>query len=225
MSFKILLVEDDFVLADLLEQELQGCGHHVTSVPDGRRALRLLSTEAFDAVILDRMLPAIDGIALLELVRELNLTLPIVMLTSMHQSHEKIEGLKAGADDYLVKPVTAQELDARLHAIIRGRRWKDGSGELRAGDVRVDPKRHRAWRGTRDLDLPATELKLLTELVRNAGAVATRSMLLERVWNYDFDPETNIVDVYIRRLRKRLNGPGEDDLIQSMRGVGYLLRA
>lgn len=225
MGLRLLLVEDDAPLAELLARDLEEIGHGVRHVADGAEALRLLTDEPFDAVVLDRMLPALDGISLLERLRRQNVTLPVVMLTALGRAPEKIEGLHAGADDYVVKPVSAQELDARLQAILRGRQWMmKGDDTIRAGAIVVSPTKHRAWRDGRDLDLPVTELKLLAELARNAGSVVTRAMLLERVWEYDFEPTTNVVDVYIRRLRQKLTAAGEGDLITTMRGVGYMLQ-
>jgi two-component system OmpR family response regulator len=222
---KILLVDDDPVLADALADELTGFGHALSTAGDGRAALAAIDQDAFDAVVLDRMMPRVDGIALLERLRGDSRSIPVIMLSARGQSDDKISGLAAGADDYVVKPVEAAELHARLQAVVRGRQWtREASDTLRAGDIVVSPSRFRAWRADVPLDLAKLELKLLAEFVRNADTVLTRAMLIERVWGYDFEPDTNLVDVYIRRLRQKLTAQGGDDPIQTMRGVGYLLR-
>jgi len=222
---KILLVDDDPVFAEALAEELTGFGHSLAVVGDGRAALQAVDQDAHDAVVLDRMMPRVDGIALLERLRADARSIPVIMLSARGGSDDKISGLAAGADDYVVKPVEAAELHARLQAVVRGRQWTRGTSDtLRAGDIVVSPTRFRAWRADRPLDLPNLELKLLAEFVRQPGSVLTRAMLIERVWGYDFEPETNLVDVYVRRLRQKLTAAGEDDPIATMRGVGYMLR-
>jgi two-component system OmpR family response regulator len=226
MSLNLLLVEDDPALAASLADELRGLGHRVTIGTDGQEALAAVSGEQFDALILDRMLPLVDGISVLQRLRREKVTLPIVMLSALARSVEKVEGLEAGADDYIAKPVPVAELQARLLAVLRGRQWTASDTDtLRAGDIVVSPGKYRAWRGGKPLDLAKVELNLLAELVRNKDSVLTRAMLTERVWQYDFEPTTNIVDAYIRRLRVKLTADGGDDPIVTMRGVGYLLRA
>ena len=225
-SLNVLIVEDDAALARLLSQQLAAFGHRSSIASDGRAALAAIGQEAFDVVVLDRMLPVLNGIAVLEHLRNGAVLLPVLMLTALGQTVERVEGLEAGADDYVVKPVDPIELNARLRALVRARHYASDSSEtIRAGDILVSPTKLRAWRKDRDLDLPRTEFKLLLELARNAGSVLTRPMLIERVWRYDFEPTTNIVDAYIRRLRVKLTQFGDDDPITTMRGFGYLLRA
>lgn len=222
---KILLVDDDTMFASALAEELSAFDHDVAVAHDGRDGLAAIDQDAFDAVVLDRMMPRVDGIALIERLRGDARSIPVIMLSARGQSDDKISGLAAGADDYVVKPVDAAELQARLQAVVRGRQWtREASDTLRAGDVVVSPSRFRAWRADQPLDLAKLELKLLAELVRNADTVLTRAMLIERVWGYDFEPDTNLVDVYIRRLRQKLTAHGGDDPIHTMRGVGYVLR-
>lgn len=222
---KLLLVDDDTIFANALADELTAFDHAVTLAHDGRAGLAAIDQDAFDAVVLDRMMPRTDGIALLERLRGDARSVPVIMLSARGQSDDKITGLAAGADDYVVKPVDAAELNARLQAVARGRQWtREASDTLRARDIVVSPSRFRAWRDDHPLDLAKLELKLLAELVRNADTVLTRAMLIERVWGYDFEPDTNLVDVYIRRLRQKLTAHGGDDPIQTMRGVGYVLR-
>ncbi|WP_267393697.1 MULTISPECIES: response regulator transcription factor [unclassified Sphingomonas] len=228
MGLTLLLVEDDAIFAEALAGELRQFDHRVTVAGDGREALDAIDRDQFDAVVLDWMLPRLDGVAVLERLRSGERTLPVIMLSARGQSDEKVTGLVAGADDYVVKPVAAAELNARLHAVVRGRQWT-GAGTtanadtLRAGDIVVSPSRFRAWRGDVPIDLVNLELKLLAEFVRNAGSVLTRAMLLERVWGYDFEPTTNLVEVYIGRLRRKLAVSGDDPIV-TMRGVGYMLR-
>ena len=225
MTLQLLLVEDDAAYAAALADELRGIGHTVTVAGDGRAALTAMNEAAFDAVILDRMMPRLDGMSVLQTLRSGGMTLPVIMLTALSASQDKVEGLEAGADDYVVKPVAASELQARLTAILRGRGWTASSADtLQAGDIVVSPTTFRAWRRGRPIDLAKLELKLLIELVRNADAVLTRAMLIERVWVYDFMPDTNLVDVHIRRLRRKLTEGGDDDPIQTLRGIGYMLR-
>lgn len=225
MTLNVLIVEDDADLAESLEEQLGGFGHRTTSVDNGHKAMAAIASDAFDVVILDRIMPIMDGIAFLQHLRGAGHKIPVIMLTAFGKANQKVEGLEAGADDYVVKPIDTLELNARLNALVRARQWTgDDSDTIRAGSIVVSPTKHRAWRDGRALDLPKTELKLLTELARNAGSVMTRPMLLERVWNYDFEPATNIVETYIKRLRKKLTEEGEDDPIATLRGVGYMLK-
>ena len=221
----LLLVEDDATYAATLAEELRGLDHAVTVASTGIAALEAVARDRFDAMILDRMLPQMEGTCVLQRLREAGNTLPVVMLSALGRSAEKVEGLDAGADDYVVKPTPAAELDARLKALSRARGWTAAGGDtLRAGDITVSPTQLRAWRGDRPLDLTRLELALLTELARRPGTILTRAMLLERVWGYDFEPATNIVEAQVRMLRRKLTADGGDDPIVTKRGLGYLLR-
>lgn len=221
----LLLVEDDTRFAATLDADLTDLGHKVTRVAEGRAALDMVTTRSFDAMILDRMLPAMDGMAVLRWMREAGVTMPVIMLTALGGSPDKVDGLEQGADDYVVKPVDISELNARLQAIIRGRGWTAPDNDtIRAGDITVSPLRHRAWRNGQPVILPRVEFQLLAELVANADTVLTRAMLYERVWHYDFEPKSNIADMYIRRLRMKLMEAGGDDPIITVRGIGYMLR-
>lgn len=226
MAHHLLIVEDDEALALQLSEQLHQMGHGSVIVHDGRRAIEAVAGAQFDAIILDRILPSMDGMAVLRSLRDNNILTPVIMMTALGQSRQKVEGLESGADDYIVKPVDPAELNARLHALIRARGWVErGSDEtLRAGDLLISPTRHSAWRNGKALNLQKIEFRLLTELMRNADSTVTRAMLLERVWNYDFEPATNIVEAYIRRLRIKLTEFGGDDPIRTIRGVGYMLR-
>lgn len=225
MTLTVLIVEDDADLAESLEAQLGDFGHRCVSVDNGHKALATIGDEAFDVVILDRIMPVMDGLSFLTHLRAAGHKIPVIMLTAFGKATQKVEGLEAGADDYVVKPIDTLELNARLNALVRARQYTgEDSDTIRAGDIVVSPTKHRAWRDGKSLDLPKTELKLLTELARNAGSVLTRPMLLERVWNYDFEPTTNIVETYVKRLRKKLTEDGGDDPISTLRGVGYMLR-
>lgn len=221
----VLIVEDDQDLARTLAAQMDDFGHRTTTVDNGHQALAVVIDDAFDVMILDRVMPVMDGVTVLKNLRAAHVNLPVLMLTAFGKANQKVEGLEAGADDYVVKPVDAVELNARLHALVRARQWStEDSDTIRAGDILVSPTKYRAWRDGQSLDLPHTELRLLAELARHAGSVLTRPMLLEKVWNYDFEPTTNIVDTYIKRLRKKLMEHGGDDPISTLRGVGYMLR-
>lgn len=226
MGLNLLLVEDDATLAASMVEELETFGHSIVVAPDGQAAIVAVADAAFDAIILDRMLPVFDGVSVLTRLRREGVIVPVIMLTALGRSVEKVEGLDAGADDYVVKPVAAEELNARLHALIRARRWnvERDADTLRAGNLTISPAKFRAWRDGKPIDLPKVEFNLLAELARNADTVMTRAMLIERVWGYDFEPTTNIVDTYIRRLRVRLMADGGEDPILTVRGVGYTLK-
>ena len=221
----LLLVEDDADYADTLRSELTALDHRVVVAPTGPAALVEVERDRFDAVILDRMLPHLDGASVVRRLRDNGHRLPVLMLSALGPSDQKIDGLESGADDYVVKPTPAAELDARIKALVRARAWTDDGAEtLRAGDITISPGQFRAWRDGRPLDLAKLEFKLLTELARHAGSFLTRAMLLERVWGYDFEPATNIVDAQVRMLRRKLTADGADDPIVTKRGIGYMLR-
>lgn len=225
MGFNILLVEDDRGFATTLQAELAGHSHSVHWVEDGRKAYDAVFAEQYDAMVLDWMIPELDGLSLLQRLREGGLTMPVLMLSAKGKSTEKVSGLNGGADDYVVKPVSGDELDARLRALLRARTWTQASNDtIRIGNILISPAQYRAWRNGRCIDLINLELKLLVELARNPGIVMTRAMLLERVWGYDFEPATNVVEVYVKRLRSKLVAEGETDPIVTVRRAGYVMR-
>ena len=224
MPLNVLLVEDDRALAESLAEEMAALDVRMSIADEGRAALVALGESQFDAVVLDRMMPRLDGMSVLRRMREDGMTVPVIMLTALTRSVEKIEGLDAGADDYVAKPVAAEELAARLHAVLRGRGWsKPGTDTLEFGDIVVSPTHFRAWRAGRPIDLGKIEVSLLAEFLRNPANVLTRRMLYDRVWGFDFDPRSNILDVYIRRLRQKLTETGGTDPISTVRGIGYSL--
>ncbi|WP_010545416.1 response regulator transcription factor [Sphingomonas elodea] len=220
-----LIVEDDAQLSALLVLQLGGLGYAVTAAGDGRTAIAMLAETRYDVILLDRMLPAMDGVDVLRRIRAEGIETPVILLTALGLTPERVEGLDAGADDYIVKPFEIDELNARIRAVLRRRATPAAdNATLTAGDVTVSVLRHRVTRAGKPIELQKTELKLLAELVREAGSVLSRKMLIERVWGYDFVPATNIVDVHILKLRQRLEMPGLPDPIVTVRGVGYMFR-
>ncbi|MEE4455189.1 response regulator transcription factor [Novosphingobium resinovorum] len=225
MSLQILLVEDDRQLQRQIVRQMAEFGHEVEAVGDAAAALVLVSRQAFDVLVLDWMLPGMDGIAVLRELRGRGMDMPVLMLTALGHTLDKVEGLEAGADDYVVKPVDPLELNARLQALLRARKATGKAADtIAAGDIVVSPSRMAAWRAGQPLGLSHTEFKLLLELARDAGTVLTRPMLIERVWGRDFVTTTNIVDAHIRQLRLKLGQHG-DDPIGTVRGIGYVLQA
>ena len=222
----LLLVEDDRVLGHFLSQELRACGHEVVLATDGHAGLRAVLERKFDAIVLDRMLPQIDGLSVVRTLRNDGITTPVIMVTALGQLADRVDGLDSGADDYVVKPVDVGELNARLNALVRGRAWTvSDSDTITARDVTISPTRLRAWYRGVALDLPKLEFNLLAELVRNADSVLTRKMLCEKVWQYEFEPRSKFVDAYISRLRRRIADQAGDDPIVTIRGLGYMIRA
>lgn len=220
---KLLVAEDDAETRDYIDRGLRELGHSVTTAENGRDALFLAMDEGFDAMILDRMLPGLDGMSVLRSLRGADNSTPVLMLTALARVEDRVGGLEAGADDYLVKPFAFTELTARLNAIVRRPQPKQIETVLRASGIEIDLLRREVRRGSRRVELQAREFSLLEELMRNAGRVVTRTMLLERVWNFHFDPRTNIVETHISRLRSKLNADGERDPIQTVRGAGYII--
>ena len=218
----LLLVEAEEKDAAMMAAELRARGHDVAIAATGAAALQAVDGAPFDAVVIARRLPLMDGVAVVRRLRESGKMLPVAMLG---ESGGAVEALEAGADDHLARPPAPDELDARLRALLRARQWATGAGDtLRVGDIVVSPSRFRAWRAERPLELVRLELRLLAELARNPGTVLTRATLVARVWEQDSQPATNIVDVQIRALRRKLTAGGEGDPIVTVRGVGYMLR-
>ncbi len=222
---QILIVEDDPRAAKQLVSDLAELGHDTAIAADGRAALAVATDGKFDAILLDVMLPFVGGVDVARKLREGHIGVPIIMLTALGDLDQRIAGLEAGADDYLVKPAAPAEIDARLKAIQRRAAQTTDSGVMRAGVIEVNEVKFRAIRAGRLLNLQKLEFLVLCELVRNADSVVTRQMLYQNVWHYDFEPTTNIAESYIRRLRLQLNAPGEIDPIVTVRGVGYMLKS
>ncbi|RZA11298.1 MAG: response regulator transcription factor [Lysobacteraceae bacterium] len=219
------MVEDDPQVAAFIGKGLREDGHAVDHAADGKEGLFLGTTEPYDAVILDRMLPGLDGMTVLQTLRGAGNRVPILLLTALGEVEHRVDGLRAGADDYLVKPFAYAELSARLDGIVRRGR---GQGEreatrLRAGDLELDLLARDARREGRRIELQPREFRLLEYLVRHAGQVVTRTMLLEAVWDYHFDPQTNVIDVHISRLRQKIDQGFARPLLHTVRGAGYRL--
>jgi two-component system OmpR family response regulator len=221
---QILLAEDDFETAEFVARGLGELGHNVLRAADGRDALHLATTEALDVAILDRMLPALDGLAVLRRLRAAGIATPVLLLTALGRIEDRVEGLEAGADDYLVKPFAFSELAARLNALGRRPPISNVPTELEIGPLKMDLLKRSVRRDGRAIALQPREFRLLEELMRGGDRVVTRTMLLERIWGFHFDPQTNIVETHMSRLRAKLNEGGGPDLIETLRGVGYRMR-
>ncbi|QDZ09156.1 response regulator transcription factor [Sphingomonas panacisoli] len=222
---KVLVAEDDAETRDYIERGLRELGHTVVGAADGRDTLFFATSEPFDAIILDRMLPGLDGMTILKSIRGAGVDTPVLMLTALARVEDRVEGLEAGADDYLVKPFAFTELTARLNALSRRPAAVMAETTLRIGDIELNRLKHEVRRGGQRVDLQPREYALLDELMTNAGRVVTRTMLLERVWDFHFDPKTNIVETHVSRLRSKLNAGFDHDPIQTVRGSGYLFDA
>jgi len=221
---RILLVEDDPHTAGFIAKGLKEDGHSVDQADNGKDGLFLATTERYDAIVLDRMLPQLDGMTVLRTLRGASNRTPALLLTALGEVEHRVEGLRAGADDYLVKPFAYAELSARLDSLAR--RGTGGSGEptrLRVDDLELDLLKREAVRGGKSIELQPREFRLLEYLMRQAGRVVTRTMLLEAVWDYHFDPQTNVIDVHISRLRQKIDHGFATPLLHTVRGAGYRL--
>jgi DNA-binding response OmpR family regulator len=221
---RILVVEDERKVAGFIRQGLEEEGYAVDVAPDGPQGLELARAGVHDLIVLDIQLPRMDGLAVLRTLRRELVTTPVLLLTVRGSVEDKVLGLDAGADDYLPKPFAFQEFLARVRALFRRGR-KGGETALRAGDLVLEPARRVVTRGGAGIELTAREYALLEYFMRNPGRVLTRTMIAEHVWNIDFDSETNVIDVYVNYLRKKIDAGHEPKLIQTVRGVGYVLKA
>ncbi|MEQ1899149.1 MAG: response regulator transcription factor [Devosia sp.] len=220
---KILVIEDDRRIASFLERGLVAEGYQVAIEQDGRDGLERARTEQFDLIILDRMLPYIDGLEVCRLLREDHKRVLILMLTARDSLKDKIDGLQGGADDYLTKPFAFDELLARIVALRRRGESPETEHQLVIGGLTLDPQSRRVTRDGKPIALTVREFELLRYLMANADRVVSRERLLNSVWEYGFDPGTKIVDVYVRYLRKKIDRGGEPSLIETIRGVGYMV--
>ena len=219
---RILVVEDDRRIASFLTRGLQAEGLQVSEVMDGRDGLEAARSGGFELIILDRMLPYLDGLEVCRILREENIQTPILMLTAKDSLQDKVEGLKGGADDYLTKPFAFDELMARIVALSR-RTGLERDKLIRVGDLTLDPQSHRVAKAGKPVTLTAREFSLLRYLMENADKVVSRQRLLNGVWDYGYDPGTKIVDVYVRYLRQKIDDPDAPSLIETVRGVGYMI--
>jgi len=228
MGRKILLIEDDAETAGYIAKGLSEQGHVVDHVADGREGLFLASDASFDLVILDRMLPGLDGLGVLRALRAAGVETPVLILSALASVDDRIEGLDCGSDDYLVKPFAFSELAARTNALLRraeGKANAQAENRLVVGDLEIDLLARTVHRAGRAIDVKPREYQLLEYLARNAGRVVTRTMLLEQVWDYHFDPGTNVIDVHVSRLRRKLDDGFEQPMLRTVRGAGYRLAA
>jgi two-component system response regulator MprA len=223
---RILVVDDEPAVREALKRALQVEGYEVDLAADGGEALDRLGRRRADAIVLDILMPGIDGLEVCRLLRRIGDRTPVLMLTARDAVADRVEGLDAGADDYLVKPFALEELLARIRALLRrSSREAGGEGEpLRFADLVLDPARHQAWRGEREIELTRTEFLLLELFMLHPRRVLSREFIFDRVWGYDFGPTSNSLEVYIGYLRRKTEAGGEPRLIHTVRGVGYVLR-
>jgi heavy metal response regulator len=220
---RVLVVEDEKKTASFVRKALQAESFAVDVVANGTDALFAAASTPFDAIILDIMLPGRDGLSVLRQLRERKNSTPVLLLSARGEVNERVEGLNAGADDYLPKPFELAELVARVRALTR-RGGESKSSVLSVADLKLDTVTHKAQRSGKEIELTMREYRLLEFLMRSAGRPCGRMMILEKVWDYNFDPGTNLVDVYIRRLREKIDADFEPKLLQTVRGSGYVLR-
>jgi two-component system OmpR family response regulator len=222
---KLLVVEDDREAAAFLVKGLKESGHTVDHAADGRDGLMLATTERFDAIVLDRMLPGMDGLAIVAALRASDNATPVLILSALDQVDDRVRGLKAGGDDYLTKPYAFSELMARLESLLRRGAGGKTETKLKVGELEIDLLARTVRRGVAEIELLPREFRLLEYLARNAGHVVTRTMLLEQVWDYHFDPQTNVIDVHISRLRQKIDKGYAKPMLHTVRGAGYCLKA
>ena len=221
---RLLLIEDDTEVAAFIAKGLEELGHTVDRAADGKEGLFLATTEAYDALIVDRMLPVVDGLTIVQTLRAADDPVPILILSALGEVDDRVKGLRAGGDDYLVKPFAFSELSARLDALLRRSRTSDAPEvQLQVEDLVMDRLAREVHRGETAIALKPREFRLLEYLMRHAGQVVTRTMLLEHVWDYHFDPQTNVIDVHISRLRAKIDKDFDRPLLKTVRGAGYRL--
>lgn len=218
---KILTIEDDPLTAREIAAELSNNGNEVDSVGNGREGLERALTGAYDAITLDRMLPEVDGLTLVTELRRAGVDTPVLMISALSDVDARVRGLRAGGDDYLTKPFAPDEMAARVEVLLRRRRAAAPDTHLTIGDLDLDLMARTATRGKATLELLPIEFRLLEFLMRNSGQVLTRSMIFEAVWGYHFDPGTNVIDVHIARLRRKVDPDDLPPLIHTVRGIGY----
>lgn len=220
---RILLIEDDPTVAQYLVRDLDGSGHEVDHVVDGNDGLRAATDGQFDVMVVDRMLPGMDGLTVVETIRAAENHTPVLILSALGEVDDKVQGLKAGGDDYLVKPFGFPELLARIEALARRASIQEEVTSLKVDGLTMDLLTRRVVREGRQIDLKPREFQLLEYMMRNEGQVVTRAMLLEAVWDYHFDPQTNVIDVHVSRLRQKIDKDFDTRLIHTVRGAGYVV--
>ncbi len=221
---RVLIIEDDPATAEFMTKALVEQGHNADRADNGRDGLYMASGGAYDVVVADRMLPALDGLSVVQALRAAKIETPILILSALGKVDDRVQGLRAGADDYLVKPFAASELIARIEALQRRRHAASAETRLRVGDLEMDLLARSVSRAGQRIDLQPREFRLLEYLLRHAGQVVTRTMLLEQVWDYHFDPQTNVIEVHVSRLRGKIDKGFAMPLLHTVRGAGYSLR-
>ncbi len=222
---KILVIEDDREAADYLEKALGEAGHTTHVARDGEAGFSLADSESYDVLIVDRMLPRRDGLSVIAGLRARGNDTPVLILSALGEVDDRVTGLRAGGDDYLTKPYAFTELLARIEVLNRRASVRDGETIYRAGDLELDRLSHSVKRAGKEIVLQPREFRLLEYLMRHAGQVVTRTMLLENVWDYHFDPQTNVIDVHVSRLRSKIEKGFDKPLLHTVRGAGYMLKA
>jgi two-component system OmpR family response regulator len=221
---RILVVEDDKKIASLIVKGFRQAGFAVDHAMDGDDGLHLSLTEPYDACIIDIMLPKLDGLSLIKKMRQKNINTPVIILSAKRSVDDRVKGLQTGSDDYLTKPFAFSELLARLQSLIRRASASVLPTRLVAGDFQMDLLTREVFRGNQKIDLQPREFSLLEYLMRNAGRVVSKTLIMEHVWEYNFDPQTNVVDVLVCRLRNKMERDADKKMIQTIRGVGYVLK-
>ena len=221
---RLLIVEDDREAAEYLKKALREAGHMAELAKDGEEGLALALDGDFDVLVIDRMLPKRDGLSLIAELRTRGRKTPVLILSALGQVDDRVTGLRAGGDDYLAKPYAFSELLARVEALSRRTTSQSGDTLYRVGDLELDRLSHRVSRGGKEIPLQPREFRLLEYLMRHAGQVVTRTMLLENVWDYHFDPQTNVIDVHVSRLRAKIDKGFDRALLHTVRGAGYMVR-
>jgi len=222
---KILVIEDDREAADYLDKALCEAGHTVHTAADGDSGFALADGGDYDVLIVDRMLPRRDGLSLIAGLRSRGNTTPVLILSALGEVDDRVTGLRAGGDDYLTKPYAFTELLARVEVLLRRAGAREAETMYRTGDLELDRLSHTVRRASREITLQPREFKLLEYLMRHAGQVVTRTMLLENVWDYHFDPQTNVIDVHVSRLRSKIEKGFDSPILHTVRGAGYMLKA
>ncbi len=222
---RVLVIEDDADTAAYIRKGLKEQGHVVDHAQDGKEGLFMALEQSYDVTIVDRMLPGLDGLSIIQTLRTSGNTTPVLILSALGEVDDRVQGLRAGGDDYLVKPFAFSELLARLEALVRRADTEAAETSLRVGDLQLDLLTRVVKRAGQVIELQPREFRLLEYLMRHAGQVVTRTMLLENVWDYHFDPQTNVIDVHVSRLRRKIDKEFGQPLLHTIRGAGYTLRA
>jgi two-component system OmpR family response regulator len=223
-SMRLLIIEDDTDAAEYIVRAFREVGHVADHVTDGEEGLAMALEGHYDVLIVDRMLPKLDGLSVIKSLRDKSIETPVLILSALGQVDDRVKGLRAGGDDYLPKPYSFSELLARVEALVRRRGGRGEETVYRVADLELDRLSHTVTRGREEIVLQPREFRLLEYLMKHAGQVVTRTMLLENVWDYHFDPQTNVIDVHISRLRSKIDKGFDQSLLHTVRGAGYMIR-